>query len=107
MLAAKQPSAQQQAAVVSKALLRAADWLSVSTAELARIIGSSEASLSRVRNGTRQLSLESKEGELGLLFLRVFRSLDALLGSNREQARAWLHAHNDHLRGVPIQRMHK
>jgi hypothetical protein len=51
--------------------------------------------------------LESKEGELGLLFLRVFRSLDALVGGNLEQARAWLRAENDHLRGVPLQRMHK
>jgi uncharacterized protein (DUF2384 family) len=96
-----------KAGVLSKALLRAADSLSVPTAVLARIVGSSEASLSRVRNGKRQVALESKEGELALLFLRVFRSLDALVGGNQEQARAWLHAPNEHLSGIPLERMQK
>lgn len=100
-------TAQNQARVVSQAVLRAADSLALTAAELARVIGSSEASLSRVRHHTRQIALESKEGELGLLFLRVFRSLDALLGGNQEQVRAWLRAQNDHLRGVPLERMYK
>ena len=100
-------SVERSAAVVSQALLRAAGELAVPVAALARIIGSSEASLSRVRNSTRQIAVESKEGELGLLFLRVFRSLDALVGGNQEQARAWLHAQNDHLGGVPLERMQK
>lgn len=93
------------AAVASKALLRAVDILQIPSAAVARIIGSSEASLSRVRSGTRSVALESKEGELALLFLRIFRALDALVGGNQEQARAWLHAHNEHLRGVPLERM--
>jgi hypothetical protein len=98
---------QDQARVVSQALLRAADSLALTAAELARIIGASEASLSRVRHHTRDIALDSKEGELGLLFLRVFRSLDALLGGDQEHARAWLRAQNDHLRGVPLERMYK
>jgi hypothetical protein len=93
-------------AVVSKALLRAAETLGLSSAELAEIIGTSESSLSRIRNQKRApIPLESKEGELVLLFLRIFRSLDALVGGNEGHAKAWLHAENHHLGGVPLQRM--
>ena len=42
---------------------------------------------------------------LALLFLRAYRGLDALVGGHDERARAWLHAHNDHLRGIPAQRI--
>ena len=36
---------------------------------------------------------------------RVDRSLDALVGGNDAQARAWLHAENAHLGGVPAERI--
>jgi transcriptional regulator with XRE-family HTH domain len=100
--------APEGAAVVSKALMRAAESLGLSSSELAQIIGTSESTLSRVRNGKRgPIPLGSKEGELALLFLRTFRSLDALVGGNEAQARAWLHAENHHLGGVPLVRMKK
>ena len=95
-----------EAAVVSKALLRSAEALGLSASELASIIGTSESTLSRIRNGKRgPLPLGTKEGELALLFLRVFRSLDALVGGNEAHARAWLRAENHHVVGVPLQRM--
>ena len=97
-----------EATVVSKALLRAAETLGLSSAELAEIVGTSESTLSRIRNGKRgPIPLGSKEGELALLFLRVFRSLDALVGGNETHARAWLQANNHHLGGVPLERMKK
>lgn len=97
-----------EAAVVTKALLRAAEALGLSSAELADIVGTSESTLSRVRNHKRgPIPLGSKEGELALLFLRVFRSLDALVGGNEAHARAWLVAENHHLGGVPLLRMKK
>src|SRR5205807_2182274 len=71
---------------------------------LALIIGSSEASVSRLQNG-RGLDPESKEGELALLFLRLYRSLDALVGGDDAKARNWLHAMNDHLSGIPADRI--
>ena len=76
------------------------------SAELAGIIGTSESTLSRVRNRKRgPIPLGTKEGELALLFLRVFRSLDALVGGNEAHARAWLRAENHHVSGVPLRRM--
>ena len=46
-----------------------------------------------------------KEGYLALIFLRLYRSLDALVGGNDEQAQRWLHAPNTHLGGVPADRL--
>jgi transcriptional regulator with XRE-family HTH domain len=101
-------AAPENATVVSKALLRAAQTLGLSSTELAEIIGTSESTLSRIRNRKRgPIPLETKEGELALLFLRVFRSLDALVGGNEAHARAWLNAYNHHLGGVPLQRMRR
>ena len=101
-------TALDDATVVSKALLRAAELLGLSSAELAGIIGTSESTLSRVRNRKRgPIPLGTKEGELALLFLRVFRSLDALVGGNAAHAKAWLRAENRHVGGVPLRRMKK
>jgi transcriptional regulator with XRE-family HTH domain len=101
-------SAPDEATVVSKALLRAAEALGLSSAELAGIIGTSESTLSRVRNRKRgPIPLGTKEGELALLFLRMFRSLDALVGGNEAHAKAWLRAENHHVGGAPLWRMKK
>jgi uncharacterized protein (DUF2384 family) len=90
-------------AVVTKAVRRVADALGVSQRELSRILGVSEATVSRFASG-KLLDVDRKEGELALLFVRVFRSLDALVGSEAK-ARAWFHADNHHLGGVPAERV--
>ena len=101
-------NAVDEASVVSKALLRAAEALGLSSSELAGIIGTSESTLSRLRHRKRgPIPLGTKEGELALLFLRVFRSLDALVGGNESHAKAWLRAENHHVGGVPLRRMKK
>jgi hypothetical protein len=92
------------APVVAKAVLAAAHRLGLRDRQLAAIIGSSEASVSRLRNG-RGLDPASKEGELALLLVRLYRGLDALVGGDDAAARAWLHAANAHLSGVPAERI--
>ena len=93
-----------RAIVLAKARLGAAERLGVRNRQLASVIGSSEASVSRLRSG-RGLDPASKEGELALLFLRLYRSLDALVGGDDAKAREWLHAANDHLGGIPADRI--
>ena len=85
-------------------MLSAAERLGLRNRHLAAILGTSEASISRLQHA-RSMNPDSKEGELALLFLRAYRSLDALVGGEDEKARRWLHAENDHLRGVPAERM--
>lgn len=87
--------------VLSKAFLRASEKLGLLQKDQARILGLSGASLSRLARGERSIAADTKEGELALLFVRLFRSLDALTGGDEAKARAWLHAENEHLGGVP------
>lgn len=91
------------AGVLTKAVLSAARRLELSNRELARILGTSEASMSRLGRD-RELRPGSGEAGLAALFVRLFRSLDAVVGGDEGKARAWFRADNDHLGGVPAQR---
>jgi transcriptional regulator with XRE-family HTH domain len=91
-------------AVLARATLSAAARLGLSQRSLAAVLGASEASVSRLQRG-RGIDPASKEGELALLFLRLYRSLDALVGGDDGRAREWLHAENDHVGGVPARRI--
>jgi transcriptional regulator with XRE-family HTH domain len=102
-----QPAAAQApdpALVLAKAALSAAERLGLRQRDLADVIGASEASVSRLQRG-RGLDPARKEGELALLFLRVYRSLDAIMGGDDARSMAWLHAENTHLGGVPAGRL--
>ena len=92
----------EPAQVLTRAFLRAGEQLEVPRRVMARIVGVSEASLSRLAGG-REIRPETKEGELALVFVRLFRSLDALLGGNVSQSREWFHAMNHHLSGRPVE----
>jgi len=92
------------APVLAKAAIAAAARLGLRNKQLGEIIGTSEASISRLRSG-RGLDPTRKEGELALLFLRLYRSLDALVGGDDLKARSWLHAANNHVGGIPADRI--
>ena len=92
------------ALVTARATLSAATRLGLTNRHLATVIGTSEASVSRMHH-SRGVDPASKEGELALMFVRLFRSLDALVGGDDAQARAWMHAMNDHVGGVPAERI--
>ena len=92
--------------VLTRALLSAANRLGLRNNRLAEVIGTSEATISRLSAG-RSIDPASKQGELALLFVRLYRSLDALVGGDDAQARAWLHAENSHLGGVPAEQIQR
>lgn len=96
------PAQATDGAVVTKALLRAADRLGVPQKAVSRIIGVSEATVSRMQSGRVTLSPEDKPFELAALFVRLFRSLDATVGGDEAAARAWLTSENLALGGVPL-----
>ncbi|MGH8133195.1 MAG: antitoxin Xre/MbcA/ParS toxin-binding domain-containing protein [Steroidobacteraceae bacterium] len=93
-------------ATLSRAAVRAARLLAVAQADLADVIGVSEATLSRIAHGRRHLDQDSKPWQLAALFVRMFRSLDAIVGSDDAAARAWLRATNLALGGVPLELIH-
>jgi len=95
------PGPAAEAAVVTKAVLRAAAALGLSNKVLARILGLSEASVSRMGSGTYQLAQRDKPFEVAVLFLRLFRSLDAIVAGDQAAARAWLSHDHATLGGAP------
>jgi len=96
------PKQADDAAVLSKAVVRAARLLSFSQRELAHILGVSEATASRLVAGSYRLSsARTKEWELALLLVRLFRSLDALWG-HEGAARTWLSTDNLALCARPV-----
>jgi hypothetical protein len=90
------------AALVSKAALRAADRLGLTSRSLARIIGVSEATVSRMRSGDHLLAVAEKPFELAVLFIRLYRSLDAIVAGDDAVAAAWLAGHNNALGATPL-----
>jgi hypothetical protein len=100
-----QPAARKHpvpSAVLAKGLVRAAEALALSQAEVAGILGSSPASISRTFAAGRGIDPASAEGRHALLLLRVFRSLDTLVGGDGGKARLWLRAKNRHLGATPL-----
>ena len=91
-----------EGAVVTKAALRAASLLGLSNKVLARIVGLSEASVSRMGTGTYALMPGEKPFELAVLFVRFYRALDAIVHGDDEVARAWLANPNSALGGTPL-----
>jgi hypothetical protein len=89
--------------VLAKATARATDLLGLSGAALARIIGVSEPTASRIRKGEYPLDPGTKVGELSLLLVRLYRSLDALVGTDDQKRKAWMRGMNKALGGVPLQ----
>ena len=93
--------APDSAAVLAKATVRAADQMGLRQGELARVLGLSPATTSRMRSGAWRLPAGSKAWELATVFVRVYRSLAAITGGDTEAMRAWLHSSNDALGAEP------
>ena len=94
-----------KAAVVAKAAIRAADQLGLNARQLGAILGLSEATISRLRAGNYALKPSGKDYELAVLFVRLFRSLDAIVGGDAQAAHAWLRNPNIPLGAPPLERI--
>ena len=99
-LATQSATGARAAGILTRAVVRAAEALALTQKTLAATLGISEASVSRLARG-RVIDPRSKEGELAAVFVRMFRSLDSLLGGDDGKAAAWMHARNLHLGGKP------
>ena len=87
--------------VLGKAAQRAAEGLGMNGRTLAQTVGFSEPTVSRILRGERGIDPSSQEGQLSLMLVRVFRSLDALVGGDQAKRQAWMSSHNTALNGVP------
>jgi uncharacterized protein (DUF2384 family) len=99
----QQKAAPGEAIVLSKAVTRAAALLGLTQREVGAAIGLSSPTASRLFAGKYRLSpSRSKEWELAILFVRLFRSLDALWG-HEATARTWLESYNVALGAAPLE----
>lgn len=95
----------EKASALSGAVTRIADAWGFSNAKLGSILGLSAATISRLRAGSTLLDPASKSFEAGQFLLRLFRGLDALLGSDDSAAKRWLDTVNLDLSAKPIERI--
>lgn len=92
----------QACTVLSKAVARAAEKLGVSKSLLAKVLGVSPPTITRLYSGQYLLDQNRKEWDFALLFVRVFRSLDSIVG-DEASARIWLQSENQGLNAKPIE----
>ena len=90
--------------LLSVALDNLKDQLNLSNEDLGKIIGVHRNTVNRfLKKG--EIDPKSKEGELSLLLIRVYRSLFALNGGNKEAIKHWLTTNNRHIQGIPLEIM--
>lgn len=94
-----------EAGVLTEAVVRAADQLGVNARSLSAVLGVSEATVSRMRRKDFVLERGTKPFELGVLFVRLFRSLDAIVGGDETVARAWIKNPNVALDARPLEKI--
>lgn len=94
-------AASPESVVLTKAVLRAAEHLHLTSKLLATTLGLSEASVSRMKSGDYLLHRGQKSFELAVLFVRLYRSLDAIVGGDDAVAGAWLRNDNTVLGDKP------
>lgn len=91
-----------EAAVLSKAVAKTAELWSLTNEALGEVIGVSASTASRLRGGTWRLERGTKQFELAQYLVRLFRSVDSLMGSDDQAAMSWLDTVNIDLDGKPI-----
>ena len=92
----------EDARIMTEAVLRIGEFWGLTNAKLGQILGLSATSVSRLRGGTAMIEAPSKSFEAAQYLSRLFRSLDAMLGSDDAAARRWLIAFNDDLDARPV-----
>jgi hypothetical protein len=94
-----------EATVITKAAVNAADHLGLNARTLSAVLGVSEATVSRMKRQDYLLERGSKSFELAILLVRLFRSLDAIVGGDEAIARQWLRNANTVLGATPLEKI--
>jgi transcriptional regulator with XRE-family HTH domain len=91
--------------LLATAALRAADHLRLTHAELAEVIGVSPSVISKISRQGAPLPKTPKATEITLLFIRLYRALDAIVGGDDRVAAQWMRNDNTALHGKPVQKI--
>lgn len=85
--------------VLTKAVVNTATYLGIPKVKLAHILGVSAATVTRLYTNTYLLSPDKKEWDFAVLLVRLFRSLDSIVGGAADDAKKWLASENKALAG--------
>jgi len=80
--------------VLTKAVVNTATYLDIPKSKLAHILGVSAATVTRIYTDTYRLSPDKKEWDFAVLLVRLFRSLDSIVGGAADDAKKWLASEN-------------
>ena len=80
--------------VLTKAVVNTATYLEIPKNKLAQILGVSGATVTRLYSDSYHLSPNKKEWDFAVLLVRLFRSLDSIVGGSMDDARKWLRSEN-------------
>lgn len=89
--------------VLSKAVLNAAKHLGLSHAELAKLLGTNEVSVSQLVVSNRSLDPSGHEGARALMLVQIFIALHDLVGGDADACVIWMNAHNQAIGDLPKQ----
>ncbi len=91
-------SKENKAFVLGEAVLNAGAKLGLSPEEVGRITGRNRTTI--VRNG---IDPSTKNGQLALLLVRVYRGLYVLVGGRDDDMKHWMHTRINSLQGIPCE----
>jgi uncharacterized protein (DUF2384 family) len=89
-----EPSKADRVRVLCQATVTVAERLRINSTQLGLILGVSQPSASRLIAGRYQLSEKTKEWEMAVMLVRLFRSLFSIVGNDDQLAKDWLHSKN-------------
>lgn len=87
-----------KARILSKAVINTASYLDIPKNKLSHILGLSPSTVTRLYTHSYHLAQNKKEWDFAVLFVRMFRSLDTIVG-NPDDAKKWLKSENSAFAG--------
>lgn len=103
MSASLKPALDQKM-ILAKAVLNAAEQLDIKQVQLAAILGVHRSTIKRLKV-TPHLDPTSKQGELALLFIRIYRGLFALADGDADWMRHFMNTPNRVIGGIPVKQI--
>ncbi len=95
----------EPSAVIMKAFNNACTALDIGTQEKSKLLGVNRSTLNR--KADTGFPLESKESEIQLNFVRIYRSLYAIAGGDSEFMKHWFKTRNKALNAIPAELCNK
>jgi len=86
------------AALLGKAYINAGELMGLSNTDLERVIGCDIVQ-------DLLINPQSKEGELAIYFIRIFKKLFGQLNGSKEEMQLWMKGFNKGTKGIPLEQI--